>query len=238
MPRMSLAGKTALVTGGARRVGRAIVEELARAGCRVVIHHASSDADAAALAAAVAAAAVVKADLRDRAAARAVVDAAVAATGRLDLLVNSAAAYARTPLATLDDDTFAAMMELNVAAPLRLMREGARAGATSIVNIVDVAAWQPWANWSAYATSKAALLHLSRCLALELAPATRVNAIAPGTVIFPDDWDEARRRAQLARIPLGRSGTPADVARAVRFLCEEEYLTGACIPVDGGAGMR
>src|SRR6266404_5642057 len=105
---MSLLGKTALVTGGARRVGRAIVEELARAGCRVVIHHASSDADAAALAGALATAdytpAVVKADLREHAAARAVVDAAVAATGRLDILVNSAAAYARTPLSTMNDD--------------------------------------------------------------------------------------------------------------------------------------
>lgn len=242
MARMSLAGKTALVTGGARRVGRAIVEELARAGCRVVIHHATSDVEAAALAAALgsggAPAPVVKADLRDRAAARAVVDAAVAATGRLDILVNSAAAYARTPLASLDDDTFAAMLELNLAAPLRLMREAARVGVASIVNLVDVAAWQPWPSWSAYATSKAALLHLSRCLALELAPATRVNAVAPGTVIFPDDWDAARRAAQLRRVPLGREGSPADVARAVRFLCEEEYLTGACIPVDGGAGMR
>jgi pteridine reductase len=130
------------------------------------------------------------------------------------------------------------MLALNVAAPMRLMREAARAGVASIVNVVDVAAWQPWANWSAYATSKAALLHLSRCLALELAPRTRVNCVAPGTVIFPDDWDEARRAQQLAKVPLGRAGEPADVARAVRFLCEEDYLTGACIPVDGGAGLR
>ena len=121
---------------------------------------------------------------------------------------------------------------------MRLMREASRAGVSAIVNIVDVAAWQPWANWSAYATSKAALLHLSRCLALELAPATRVNCVAPGTVIFPDDWDEARRAQQLAKVPLGRAGSPSDVARAVRFLCEEEYLTGVCIPVDGGAGLR
>jgi pteridine reductase len=238
---MALQGKTALVTGGARRVGRAIVEELARAGCRVVIHHASSDADAAALARALAtsdyAPAVVKADLRERAAARAVIDAAVAATGRLDILVNSAADYKRTPLATLDDDTWQALHELNVAAPMRLMREAARVGVASIVNIVDVAAWQPWGNWSAYATSKAALLHLSRCLAVELAP-IRVNCVAPGTVIFPDDWDAERRKKQLAKVPLGRAGAPTDVARAVRFLCEEEYLTGVCVPVDGGVGLR
>ncbi|MDB4964411.1 MAG: 3-oxoacyl-[acyl-carrier protein] reductase [Myxococcales bacterium] len=242
MPRMTLDGKTALVTGGARRVGRAIVEELARAGCRVVIHHASSDAEAAALASALATGdytpLVIRADLRDRQAARTLVDAAVAATGKLDILVNSAAGYARTPLSTMSDDVWDEMQALNVAAPMRLMREAARAGVSAIVNLVDVAAWQPWASWSAYATSKAALLHLSRCLALELAPRTRVNCIAPGTVIFPDDWDAARRALQLQKIPLQHEGSPADVARVARFLCENEFLTGVCMPVDGGAGLR
>ncbi|HEY2745203.1 MAG TPA: SDR family NAD(P)-dependent oxidoreductase, partial [Polyangia bacterium] len=228
---MSLAGKTALVTGGARRVGRAIVEELARAGARVVIHHRGSPDEARALAAAISAVAagaavVVQADLAERAAAARVINDAVAAVGRLDILVNNAAAYARTPLDALDDDAWSAMLAVNLDAPMRLMREAARAGVGSIVNLVDVAAWQPWAHWSAYATSKAALLHLSRCLALELAPRTRVNCVAPGTVIFPDDWDEARRAAQLAKVPLGREGSPADVARAVRMLCEEPYLTG------------
>lgn len=176
---------------------------------------------------------MVQADLRDPAA-----PARLFAAARPDLLVNNASDYERTPLAQLTDEDWARMLELNLTAPMRLMREAARAGAGCIVNLVDVAAWQPWPRWSAYATSKAALLHLSRCLALELAPATRVNCVAPGTAIFPDDWDEARRAAQLRKIPLGRVGSPAAVARAVRFLCEEDYLTGACIPVDGGAGLR
>ena len=231
---MSLSGKTALVTGGARRVGRAIVEELARAGCRVVIHYNAGAAEAEALARTLPDAIAVGADLRDRSAPARI----VAQAGALDILVNSAAGYARTPLLTMTDDAWDDMLALNLAAPMRLMREASRAGVSSIVNIVDVAAWQPWANWTAYATSKAALLHLSRCLAVELAPRTRVNCVAPGTVIFPADWDEARRAQQLAKVPLGRAGTPDDVARTVRFLCEEQYLTGACIPVDGGAGLR
>jgi pteridine reductase len=121
---------------------------------------------------------------------------------------------------------------------MRLCRAAVAAGATCLINIVDVGAWQPWPNYLAYSTSKAGLLHLTRCLALELAPRVRVNAVAPGTVAFPDDWDEERRARQLERIPLGRAGEPADVARAVRFLVENEYLTGVCLPVDGGSGLR
>jgi pteridine reductase len=235
---MHLVGKTALVTGGARRVGRAIVEELARAGCQVALHYHHSASEAASLLNLGSNIVLLPGDLRQRETARALVDATVAKLGPIAILVNSAADYGRTPLATLDDDAFARMHELNVAAPLRLMREATRAGVQAIVNIVDEAAWQPWANRSAYAATKAALLHLTRCLALELAPAVRVNAVAPGTAAFPDDWSEARRQAQIARIPLARSGTPSDVARAVRFLCEEDYLTGICVPVDGGAGLR
>ena len=234
---MQLDGKTALVSGGARRVGRAIVEELARAGCRVAIHHSQSDAEAAALAATLRSAIVVKADLREPGAARRVVAEVVAAAGGLDILVNSAARYARTPLDAVADDTVAQFMALNVAAPLSLMREAARAGVASVVNLVDIGAWQPWPNWSVYSASKAALLQLSRCLALELAPRTRVNCVAPGTVIFPESWSDEQRAAQLSKIPLRRAGAPSDVARVVRFLCEEDYLTGACLPVDGGAAL-
>jgi pteridine reductase len=183
---------------------------------------------------------VVKQDLREPDAARRLVDATIAAIGRIDILVNNAAAYGRTPLGYggLTDQVWNEMMDLNAGAPMRLSREAVVRGATVVVNIADISAWQPWANWAAYASSKAALLHLTKCLALELAPTVRVNAVAPGTVLFPDEWDDARRAAQLQRIPLRRIGDPTDVARAVRFLVEEDYLTGVCIPVDGGAGLR
>jgi pteridine reductase len=222
---MELAGKTALVTGAARRVGRAIADELSRAGARVITHAHTSHAD-------------IKADLRDAQAAQFVIEETVKLTGRLDVLVNSAAGYARTPLAQMSDDDWRQMMALNLDAPMRLMRAAVPAGVACIVNIVDVGAFQPWPNYLAYSTSKAALLHLSRCLALELAPKVRVSCIAPGTVAFPDDWDEARRANQLKKTPLQREGNPQDVARAVRFLAENDYLTGVCLPVDGGAGLR
>jgi pteridine reductase len=224
---MDLAGKTALVTGAAKRVGRAIAQELARAGANVIAHHHSTPM-----------ANGVSADLRDPQAAQFLVDEVVKRHGRLDLLVNSAAGYKRTPLPDLTDEDWRQMMALNLDAPLRLMRASVPAGVVSIVNIVDVGAQQPWPNYLAYSTSKAALLHLSRCLALELAPGVRVNCVAPGTVAFPDDWSEARRAAQLQRTPLGREGHPEDVARAVRFLMENDYLTGVCLPVDGGAALR
>src|SRR5256885_1458015 len=112
--------------------------------------------------------------------------------------------------AELGEDGWRERMALSLDAPVRLMRAAVPAGVTAIVNIVDVGAFQPWPNHLAYSTSKAALLHLSRCLALELAPRVRINCIAPGTVAFPDDWDESRRAAQLKKTPLGREGAPAD----------------------------
>jgi NAD(P)-dependent dehydrogenase (short-subunit alcohol dehydrogenase family) len=235
---MDLAGKTILVTGAARRVGRAIAEELGRAGARVAIHHAHSDADAASLANAMRDAFVIRADLRDPAAPARVIDEVIARGGAIHGLVNCAGDYERTPLAELTDEKWASMLELNLTAPMRLVRAAAPRGVRAIVNIVDVAAWQPWPRWLAYSTSKAALLHLTRCLALELAPSVRVNAIAPGTVIYPDDWTEEQRAHMNKKIPLGHAGNPADVARACRFLLSEEFLTGVCLPVDGGAGLR
>jgi pteridine reductase len=224
---MNLSGKTAIVTGGARRVGQAIVLELSAAGARVVVHHHSSTPDTTGES--------VQADLRHPGAAEKIV---AAAGGKVDILVNSAAGYQRTPLDTLSDDQWDAMLALNLTAPMRLIRAAVPAGVSSVVNIVDIAAWQPWPNWLAYSTSKAGLLHLTRCLALELAPRVRVNAVAPGTVAFPEDWDAERRAKMEAKIPLGHAGSPEDVARAVRFLCEQDYLTGVCLPVDGGSGLR
>lgn len=240
---MDPAGRTVLVTGAARRVGRAIALELGRAGARLALHCHASRAEAEAVAEEIVGAGapaplVLEQDLREPEGARRLVERVVAKAGSIDALVNNAAVLERAPLGALDDRALTGILDVNLAAPLRLSREAVAAGASAIVNVVDVAAAQPWANHVAYAASKAGLAHATRCLAVELAPRVRVNAVAPGTVLFPEDWPEERRQRQRARIPLGREGTPEDVARAVRFLLESGYLTGVVLPVDGGSSLR
>ncbi|HEX2568423.1 MAG TPA: SDR family oxidoreductase [Polyangia bacterium] len=236
---MELNGKVALVTGAARRVGRAIAEELGRAGATVVVHyHASPPEAVAEVERELPGALSLRADLRSPAACADLLEAVRARHGRLDLLVNSAAGYERGPFSSQGDELWEALLELNLIAPARLIRLALPLGLVAVVNIVDVAAWQPWRNHAAYAASKAGLVQLTRCLALELAPTVRVNGVAPGTVAFPPDFTAAEQRAVLARIPLAEVGSPGDVARAVRFLLAEDYLTGVILPVDGGAGLR
>jgi pteridine reductase len=235
---MKLHGKIALVTGAARRVGRAIAETLASDGATVVIHHHASPDEAAAVARACGDALVLRADLRVPAECVRLVDETVRAHGRVDLLVNSAASYPRAPFAEQDDALWDDTLALNLVAPARLVRLALPHGLSSVVNIIDVAAWQPWRNHAAYSAAKAGLAHLTRCLALELAPSVRVNAVAPGTVAFPPDMKDSERDAILRRIPLARAGDPSDVARAVSYLAAEPYLTGLLLPVDGGSSLR
>lgn len=235
-----LDGRLALVTGAARRLGRAIAQELSRAGAQVAIHCRRSVAEAEELAAALPGAFVLQADLLDPEQTAAMLRAAQerARSGRVDLLVNNAAGFQRTPFAALDEGAWAAMLDLNLTAPQRCLRLALPLGLRAAVNVVDVAAWQPWIGYAAYGVAKAGLLHLTRVLARELAPAVRVNAVAPGSVLFPEDYDEEARARALLRVPLGRAGSPEDVARAVRFLLAEPYLTGVCLPIDGGQGLR
>ena len=239
----ALDGQVVLVTGGAVRVGRAICRELGRAGARVVVHHNRSADAATALAAELGGGALtVRADLRSADATAAMFRAITAQTGRIDALVNNAATFARTPLRTPSDDewetAWAAQIATNLTAPARCTRHAVAAGARAVVNLIDIAAWQPWREFAAYSAAKAGLLQLTRVLARELAPDVRVNAVAPGIALFPADYDAPSRARMRQRVPLGREGTPEDVARAVRFLLTEPYLTGTCLPVDGGAGLR
>lgn len=231
-----LRGSIALVTGGARRVGRAICEELARVGCTPIVHFHRSQEGAEELAARLGGIAL-GADLSSARETQALFREISTRCGRVDALVNSAAIFKRTPFAAMTDADWDEHLATNLTAPMRCTRLAVGLGARAIVNMVDIAAWQPWREYSAYAVSKAGLLQLTRVLARELAP-VRVNAVAPGVVTFPDEMDDAERQRVLARIPLGRTGEPADVARAVRFLLTEPFLSGVCLPVDGAQGLR
>jgi len=238
----------ALVTGGAVRVGRATCLALAAAGYRVWLHyHRSADA-AVEVARELGDACLGQLchDLADESAraelCRQVRDPAGPAEGRLDLLVNSAAGFERGAFAERTDADLRRVLEVNLIAPISLARGLAAAlGAAqgSVVNILDVAGYQPWRGYLDHCTAKSGLAMATRALALELAPAVRVNGVAPGTVAWPAEDDRFAegspvRDAILRAIPLGRIGEPADIARAVVFLAQNAFITGQTIAVDGG----
>jgi pteridine reductase len=220
----------ALVTGAGVRVGRAVALHLARSGYAVAAHHRSHPPPRGLVA--------LPADLAAPGGPEALARAFRARFRRLDLLVNSAAIFDELPLRDTDAAAFDAQMDLNARAPLLLVRALLpllRRSRGSVVNVADVGGGLvPWRGYAAYAASKAALVRLTECLALELAPAVRVNAVAPGTVLWPERIPPAQRRALARRIPLGRPGEPADVAGAVLFLARAPFVTGVVLPVDGG----
>jgi pteridine reductase len=238
--------RVALVTGAAIRVGRAIAVELAHAGWRVWIHHHHSAEQARALAEAMPEAVLgtPRADLADERS-RASLCALVTADdgpagGRVDLLVNSAASFEQGSFLQRSDADLRRVLELNLVAPLSLARRLAPTLARhggSIVNIVDQGAHHPWRGRLDHGVAKAGLHNATRALAAELAP-VRVNAISPGTVMWPQDADHApgspTREALLRKIPLRREGAAEDVARAVRFFADNDYVDGATLVVDGG----
>jgi pteridine reductase len=238
------AGRVALVTGAGQRVGRAIAESLAAAGWRVVVHHFGSGAGAAAVVDGVTAAGggavALRADLRDPEALERLVHDAHAAFGRLDLLVNSAAGMERTPLGTVDAAAFDAVMALNLRAPFLLAQAAARVMPTggAIVNIADHMAVEPWPDYAVHGIAKAGVIAMTRHLAAALAPAIRVNAVAPGFVLAPSGSDAALAERFARETPLGRIGAPDDVADAVLYLADAGYVTGETLFVDGGRRVR
>jgi len=243
-----LAGQTALVTGGARRVGAAIVRSLHQAGAAVAIHCRHSTAEAAALAAELCraragSAAVFRADLLEDEALHALVAGTCARFGGLQILVNNASSFYATPFGAVSAGSWTDLMGTNLRAPLFLSQAAAtplRQAGGLIVNIIDIHGLRALPDYIVYSTAKAALLHLTRALARELAPQVRVNGIAPGPVLWPESGlDAARRQQIMARTPLGAIGSPADVARAVRFFATDApFVTGQILAVDGGRSLR
>lgn len=233
------ASRTALVTGGAIRVGRGIVESLIAADYRVWVHFHTSQEAAAELkqtygpaVAGLLQADLTQADDRHR--------LATSVGPKLDLLVNSAASYERGSFEERSAADLRRVLDLNLIAPLDLVRQclpALRAAAGTVVQILDVGAMHPWPGYLDHCVSKAALKTATEALAVELAP-LRVNAVAPGTVDWPADGRAASAGAAGARvranIPRGQIGTPADVGAAVCFLANAEHVSGHTLAVDGG----
>lgn len=242
---MNLNEKVALVTGAARRVGRSIARELAAAGAHVIVHYRSSEAEARSLVAEIeaagGAATPARADLRSLAEIQLLIRNIEVDVGYVDVLVNNASDFFETPLLTASDEDWDRLLDVNLKAPFRLCRRVASTmlnrGGGVICNITDVWGERALPRHLAYSVSKAGLIMLTKGLARELAPKVRVNAISPGSVLWPEEYGEEKRQELRRRIPLGREGNPDDVARAVRFLCEEEYVTGAVLSVDGGKSL-
>ena len=222
--------RVALVTGAGTRVGRVVALDLARHGWQVVAHFHSHRPPRSLLG--------IRGDLATPEGPAALARAFRGRFDRLDLLVHNAAVFERRALEDSDAALFDAQMSLNARAPLLLTRALLpllRRARGSVVNVLDVGgALVPWANYSAYGATKAALRAVTESLALELAPAVRVNGVAPGTVLWPESEGSAARRRLARRIPLRRVGAPEDVAQAVRFLADAPFVTGAILPVDGG----
>ena len=243
----SLAGRTALVTGGARRVGAAISRRLHAAGANVVVHYRDSEADAARLESELnglrpKSAAKVKAELLAPVAPRALVSAATDAFGRLDVLVNNASSFFPVAVGAMEASHWEELIGSNLRAPLFIAQQAAAELAKregSIVNIVDIHAERPLKGYALYSIAKAGLAAMTRALALELAPKVRVNGVAPGAIAWPEDGqfpDDERARI-VATTPLARTGSPEDVARAVHFLASAPYVTGQIVAVDGGRSI-
>lgn len=233
--------KVALVTGAGVRVGRALALGAAEAGYDVAVHYHTSGSAAREVVRRVEAlgrrAEAVPGDLGTGAGVREVAGAVRDAFGRLDLLVNNASTFEPASLLDVDEAAWDAVMAVNLKGPFLLVRETAdllRAAGGSVVNLVDLSAFQAWTGYPHHSVSKAALLHLTRVMARALAPHVRVNAVAPGTVLPPDGYDDASLDRERRRTPLGRAGSPEDVVRTVLFLAASPFITGEVVLVDGG----
>jgi pteridine reductase len=243
---MELQHRVALVTGAGRRLGRSMAAALAGRGMTVAIHHHASSQGAYNLRQEIldsgGRAACFDADLTDAAAARSLPERVVQELGRLDVLVNSAAVMHRLSLEQTTPEQWDGILNLNLRAVFFCTQGAApalRASRGKVINLADLAGLEPWSGFAAHSVSKAGVVMLTKVLALSLAPDVTVNAIAPGTVLVPDEYD-AEERERLARAtPLRRLGDPADVIAALLYLLEGgDFVTGEVLVVDGGRRIR
>jgi pteridine reductase len=244
---MELRGRVALVTGGGRRVGRALALALARRGATLAVHYNESDKGASEVIAEISnhpgggRAEAFDADLTDPQAPADLISRVVEKFGQLDVLVNSAAIMVRTPFGEVKADEWDRILALNLRAPFFLSQAAAphlKRTRGAIVNIADLAAFETWPAYIPHGLSKGGIVQMTRALARVLAPEVRVNAVAPGTVLLPENMTERDADHLNPTTPLKREGTPEDVASAMLFLLDADYITGETILVDGGRHIR
>jgi pteridine reductase len=246
-PALPLAGQTALITGGARRLGATIARRFHAAGANVLVHYRSSSGEAQALLAELNAARPGSAfghaaDLLDVAALPGLVEAAVGAFGRLDILVNNASTFYPTPVGEITTGAWDDLMGTNLKAPLFLSQAAApqlRLQRGLILNMVDIHGQRPLKRHPVYCAAKAGLIMLTYSLARELGPQVRVNGIAPGPVLWPEGHMDAELQAKIIRrTALKRTGSPDDIARAALFFASgAPYVTGQVLAIDGGRSL-
>ena len=238
---MKIKNRVVLVTGGGRRVGAAVVQALARRGAKVVIganeSRVEAEAQAAAIRRAGGDAACVFGDVAKPAACRRIVRQAHDAFGQLDVLVNNVAVFFKTPFGKVTAHDWDATVDVNLKGSFFCAQEAARflPDGGKIINIADWSGIRPYIDYLPYCISKAGVIALTRGLARTLAPRIAVNAIAPGPVLLPEDFDDEEKATIIRRTPLGRIGTPDDIVNAVLFLIEgTDFMTGATLVIDGG----
>jgi pteridine reductase len=241
---MIIKGKTALVTGGAKRVGRVIALALAQKGAHILLHYRSSADEAEKTASEIRALGVqctlLQADLSRSSDIEKMLQELRKRTVP-DILVNSASLYFKTPVATADEKHWDELHDANLKAPyllsLGIGREMVKKNGGKIVNIADWAGFRPYKDFMAYCASKGGLITLTKSLARDFAPKVWANAVAPGPILPPPDMDEAEKAAVAKTTALGRWGRPEDVANAVVFLVENDFVNGIVLVVDGGRSI-
>jgi pteridine reductase len=238
---MDLHRRVVLVTGGAHRLGRAITLALAHAGANVAVHYHSSAEPASTLRDDViklgVEAMLVPGDLSVVAEAEQIVDTTLERWGRLDVVVNNAGIWGSTPIGSVSEARWDELLDTNLRSAFFVAQRAApalREAHGAIVNIADVGALRPWLNHTPYLVSKGGVITLTQALAKDLAPEVRVNAVAPGPVLLPDGWTPEQAERAAKSVLLRRLGRAEDVAQAVVYLAQADFVTGVVLPVDGG----
>lgn len=242
---MKLAGKTALITGAAKRIGAQTARTLHENGANIIIHYGHSDHEAKQLVTELnnqrnKSATVLQADLMDTSAVHHLATEAFNRFNSLDILVNNASTFYPTPLGQMNENNWNDLMGTNIKAPLFLSQAcypALKQSKGCIINMVDIHARSPLKDHSIYSCAKAAKIMLTKSMALEMGPDVRVNGIAPGAILWPEEGgavDQEQQQAIIEQIPLKRTGEARDIADTVLFLATHQYINGQIIAVDGG----